>query len=130
MVGNCQTCGALALLVRGNCPRCLRQEDELFETVRGILRREPGLGVDEVSEKSGAKTETILRLIAEGRLLLKEGLLCGACRKPISSGRFCPDCLKRLGQGLGVDTSGKRQEGMYTRMKEDAVGRKGEERRK
>ncbi len=132
MVGNCQTCGELAVLVRGICPRCLRGEDELFEKIREILHREPGLGIDGLSELTGAKPEVILRLIEEGRLLLQgeTRLFCAGCHKPIAGGRFCPACLQRLGKGLGLATPGKKSEGMYIRMNDVPGGRGGGERRK
>lgn len=103
-VRNCSRCGKIFVYV-GNrlCPKCLQQEEDLFDRVDEYLKKYPGANLELVSEGTGISKEIILDFIRRGRLvtLKAEGLLrCEICGKKIDQGRICGDCAEQLTRGF------------------------------
>ena len=101
---NCSRCGKL-FASNGSeiCPACIEEMDEQYKLVRDYIYEHPKATVPEVADATGVDEKTIFMLLKEGRLELREpglGLECERCGKAITSGRFCADCLKEIGQGL------------------------------
>ncbi len=99
---NCKRCGKLFRNIgRDVCPSCMRLDEEQFQTVKSYLVKNKTAGIQEVVEETGVPHDDIIRYLKEERLELKgEGgemfLVCESCGDPISTGRFCKKCLKRL----------------------------------
>jgi len=73
--------------------------DEMFIKVRDYLYEHPKANVMEASEGTGVEEEVILEFLKQGRLELSEPSLsyvCERCEKPITTGRYCQDCLNFL----------------------------------
>jgi len=120
------------------CPECLQKIDKDFIKVRDYIYEHKRTDVDTVSEETEVEKAVILHLIKEGRIELGGGgsgggaLLCEVCRKPISSGRMCPECKDKLSstmqKSIGIDkpagkerdkknlTDPKNTKGMHTRQ--------------
>jgi len=102
-VRNCKRCGKI-FTYRGVsvCNDCFDQEEKDFEQVKDYLVEHPGASTLEVSTQTGVEIRTITRFLREGRLeaegfqVVDSDLVCDKCGKPISMGRYCDDCLKKL----------------------------------
>ncbi|NPV28898.1 MAG: MerR family transcriptional regulator [Firmicutes bacterium] len=100
---NCPECGKVfAFVTRNLCPDCLEKEEISFQRVEKYLEENPGATVLEVSRATGVSEQKIVSFLREGRLIpAGQPLLeCERCRKPISSGRFCPECRAALSSSL------------------------------
>lgn len=102
-VRNCKRCGKM-FTYRGMavCNDCFEQEEKDFEDVKKYLEDHPGASTLEVSTQTEVDVRTITRFLREGRLeaegvqVVDSDLNCDKCGKPISNGRYCDDCLKKL----------------------------------
>lgn len=97
---NCPECGRLfAYQGRNLCKKCQEEEENEYLVVRRYVREHPGATVFEVAEETGVEEEKILQFLRDGRLQSKgltSVLECERCGKKISSGRYCPQCIKEL----------------------------------
>ena len=96
------------------CHECLQKIDKDFVKVRDYIYEHKRTDVDTVSEETEVDKAVILYLIKEGRIELGGGsgggvLVCEVCRKPISSGRMCPQCMDKLSstmqKSIGIEKS-------------------------
>lgn len=102
-VRNCKRCGKI-FTYRGFpvCQECINEDERDFKEVRDYLDDHPGASTMEVSAQTGIDVKTITRFLREGRLeaegitLVDSDLSCEKCGKPIGSGRYCDDCLKKI----------------------------------
>jgi flagellar operon protein (TIGR03826 family) len=102
-VRNCKRCGKI-FSYRGIavCNDCFEQEEKDFEDVKAYLEKHVGASTLEVSSETGVEIRTITRFLREGRLeaegvqVIDSDLTCDKCGKPISMGRYCDDCTKKL----------------------------------
>ncbi len=104
---NCIRCGRAFLWTGGRkiCPKCLEEEEKAFEKVYNYLRDNPRATIKEISEATDVDEDLILDFIRQGRIQLKftdvaGKLRCKRCGAPISSGEYCPRCLKELERSL------------------------------
>ncbi|NLY74105.1 MAG: MerR family transcriptional regulator [Firmicutes bacterium] len=103
-VRNCKRCGKIYNYTGSAvCNNCLRQEQEDFEKVREYLFQHPNSSAAEVSEAVGVELKVISRFLKEGRLeadYIKmsgdDGLACEKCGNPVTSGRFCENCIREM----------------------------------
>lgn len=98
---SCRVCGIIMVkLARDVCPKCFREEEELFQKVKSFLRANPGASVGQVAEHSGCAPEQVQAFINSGRLervgLRKVAHACQLCQKIIYEGVMCPECKKEL----------------------------------
>lgn len=119
---NCKTCGKVfASLGERVCPDCKQKEDEMFVVVKEYIYDHPKASITEVSEETGVDESIILRYMREGRIEVAEGsisvLTCEKCGKSISTGKYCPDCQKKLVNQLS-------QAQAFSRHKDDYNGPK------
>ena len=64
---NCPQCGQVFTYIRTNlCPACQKLDEENYKVVRKYIAENPGVGIAEVSEKTGIAEEKILRYLKEG----------------------------------------------------------------
>lgn len=102
-VRNCRRCGKI-FSYRGVhvCNDCIEQEEKDFEDVKNYIENHPGASTLEVSSETDVEIKTITRFLREGRLeaegvqVIDSDLTCDKCGKPISMGRYCDDCTKKL----------------------------------
>jgi flagellar operon protein (TIGR03826 family) len=81
------------------CPRCMEEMDQQYVKVRDYLYEHPRAGIVELSKETQVDEKMILRFLKEERLILAEPteyLRCASCGTPISSGRYCENCLKSI----------------------------------
>lgn len=102
---NCPQCGKVFTYIRTNlCPACQEINEENYKIVRKYIAENPGVGIAEVSEKTGIAEEIILRYLKEGRFstegMLQAKLQCELCGMAINSGRYCSACQEKLTSGL------------------------------
>ena len=87
-------------LARDVCPKCFREEEELFQKVKSFLRANPGASVSQVAEHARCAPDQVQAFINSGRLervgLRKVAHACQLCQKIIYEGVMCPECKKEL----------------------------------
>ena len=105
-VRNCRTCGKLFNYIGGAsiCPACNKALDEKFILVKDYIYKNPGVGMNEVSEAIDVSVPQIQKWIREERLAFTEGSLAGIecenCGATILTGRFCKACKDKLANNL------------------------------
>ena len=84
------------------CKDCFAALDEDFIKIREYLYDNEA-GIEEVSEATGVPTKTIMYLLKEERLIVKDdsgrasGLLkCEVCKRSISTGKMCERCKNEI----------------------------------
>ncbi|MBC7216847.1 MAG: MerR family transcriptional regulator [Candidatus Caldatribacterium sp.] len=131
-LARCKRCGVIfqKVIDRDICPACLEKEEEEFQKVKEFFRQHPKARLEEVSEATGVDKKTILEFLKEGRLQVAEGLepiaelFCERCGKPISSGRLCDECRKKVAQLVqGVEEKKTRGPDFYFK---DILKKRGE----
>ncbi|MGI5852057.1 MAG: MerR family transcriptional regulator [Caldicoprobacterales bacterium] len=117
-IRNCRRCDRI-YQHRGSkyCPNCMLELDEIFVKVRDYIYDNPNATVLEVSEALDVEENIILEFLKEGRLELSSpGLdyLCERCEKPITTGRYCNDCIQELDRGMreGLEAPGGNPRGL------------------
>ncbi len=105
-LARCKRCGKIfnQVIEKEICPACLEEEEEEFQKVKGFFREHPRARLEEASQKTGVDKKTIMQFLKEGRLqrvlpeeeALEEGLFCERCGRPISQGKLCVECKKKL----------------------------------
>ncbi|MCS7233110.1 MAG: hypothetical protein N3C62_00255 [Synergistetes bacterium] len=129
-LANCIKCNRAFLWTGGRkvCPRCLEEEEKDFEKVYNYLRDHPRATIREISEATEVDEDEILEFIKQGRIQLKftdvaGRLRCKRCGEPISSGEYCPSCLKefqeslsKIQEELGKDVERKEKEKEMAKM--------------
>ncbi|SFK90416.1 hypothetical protein SAMN05216390_1056 [Lachnospiraceae bacterium KH1T2] len=93
------------------CPRCYKEDNELFEKARKFLYENPGANLKVVADHCEIDIKVVQRWIEEGRLEFAstEGakLKCIRCGASIFTGRFCKKCKKDLVTELSTGNSKK-----------------------
>lgn len=107
----CQFCRKPFASLGGKiCPDCLEQIDKDFITVRDYIDEHKRANVDLISKETEVSKQHIVYLIKEGRLILDDpsgGLIvCEVCKKPISTGRVCADCAKKVSSSIDKKVPG------------------------
>ncbi len=114
------------------CPKCYKEENEMFEKVRKFLRDNPGSNLTKVAEMCEVDSKIIQRWITEGRIeLLSDelpALKCRRCGATIYSGRFCNSCKRYMVSQFGNDE--KIWDKKYRNPKEDQYESKNEHAKK
>jgi ribosomal protein L37E len=95
---NCPRCGRLAaVLVRGQCAQCLREEHDQLRRVQAYLAQAGPASAEEIAEQTGVPVERVLRWFREGRLVASgEAFRCRRCGRPVRLGVLCAVCRVEL----------------------------------
>lgn len=105
-IRNCPRCGKLFVYVGVPiCRDCLEQEEQQYNSVRQYLKDHPGATPGEISEKTGVPVHMVMEFLRRGLLQSAahtEDLTCVICRKPITSGKICPECQSQLERMTGA----------------------------
>lgn len=121
---NCKECGNIMVEnPSGLCPGCLRDEEEAEDIVAKFLREAERASVEEISQATGVKEKTVLRMIKRGRITTEVPISypCDTCGAPILEGRICSECANNITKQLKPEEwqtktkqeSKKREERMY-----------------
>lgn len=110
---NCKECGKAFVTYSGRpiCPSCEARLNAEYELVREYVKENPHVTLDKVSEETGISTDKIRKYIADGLLgqvNLNETIVlsCQICKKPITTGNYCIECMSKLKKNLrGSDSS-------------------------
>ena len=82
------------------CPKCFKEEEELFAKIKNFLRANPGASITQVAENCNCKEEAVHAFIKSGRLervgLRRIAHQCELCNATIYEGVMCADCKKKL----------------------------------
>ena len=122
-IRNCIKCGKIFAAMNNEkvCKDCVQKEKDFEEHVVSYIRENPGKGVKEVMEATGASEKLMRRMIQDGifsnaAINRVEGATypCMSCGRPITNGTYCTDCLSRL-----RNQTKKAAERMQIRIKED-----------
>ena len=99
-IRNCKRCGKLHYGTGRVCPECLKKEEEKFDIVKKYLKENPASSLIKVSDETGVTVPEIERFLRDGRLEVTSGmgdfLKCTKCGSPIKTGRYCPECEKKV----------------------------------
>ena len=96
---NCKECGKLYVQnPAGICPDCYQILEEQEGKVAAYLRDNQRASIGEVHEATGVPEKVILKMIKKGRIVgdIRLEYPCETCGKPISEGRVCADCGRRV----------------------------------
>lgn len=105
-IKNCKRCGRMYNYITGApiCDQCKQKEEDDFQKVKKYIYDNRGAAMKDVSEACEVSIEKITRFLKDGRLEIKEGtniiLECENCSRPITTGRYCQECSKKLEREL------------------------------
>ena len=98
---SCRVCGVIMVkIAKDICPKCFKEEEELFAKIKNFLRANPGASITQVAENCNCKEEAVHAFIKSGRLervgLRRIAHQCELCNATIYEGVMCADCKKKL----------------------------------
>ena len=106
-VTNCPRCGKMFYPVGKDakiCPECVKEEEQVFETLKEYLRENPGKNMADITADTGISAKKVNKFLREGRLEVTEGmegfLTCMNCGKSITTGKYCNDCASKISKKL------------------------------
>lgn len=98
-IKKCKGCGSIFDGITPYCSRCMQEIDYRYKNVRDYLYENPDETVDQVSEATGTPKWMIVYYLRDGRLNVKDAsgyIRCEQCGKPLTTGRYCPDCMVKI----------------------------------
>jgi rRNA maturation endonuclease Nob1 len=105
-LANCKECGKLYVQnPAGICTDCYRIVEEQEGQVAAYLRDNQRASINEVHEATGVPEKVILKMIKKGRIVGDIALEypCESCGKPITEGRVCAECGRRVLSQIKAD---------------------------
>ncbi len=108
-LANCTRCGRVYTLVPGGrdvCPACIKEEDDNYLKIFHYLSTRPSATAQEIAGATDVDIKEIYRYLRENRLRLVQGdtgLRCESCGMPISQGKMCENCAKKLSEEIKSD---------------------------
>ncbi len=106
---NCARCKkTFAMLNQPICPECIAEEEAQFEQIKVFLDENKGATMEEIIEATGVPIKRIQKFLKDGRLegIEGSGLKCSKCGVPVTKGKYCPNCAKKLAENLSTFKSG------------------------
>jgi len=106
---NCSRCGKAFTFIPGGrdiCPACVKEEEENYREVFRFFSLKPSATAQEIADETGVDLKEIHRFVRENRLRLvkaEAGLTCESCGSPLSHGKICGKCGKKLSDELKQD---------------------------
>lgn len=103
-VRNCKNCGKLFNYIGGAyrnlCPACIDALEDKFQEVKKYVEDNPGVTMNELTEKFDVDSRQIEKWVREERLCFAEdspiGIGCEKCGKMIKTGKYCPACGQEM----------------------------------
>ncbi|MBR1738148.1 MAG: MerR family transcriptional regulator [Firmicutes bacterium] len=106
-VTNCPRCGKMFYPTGDDskiCPDCVKEEEQVFETLKEYLRENPGKNMADITADTGISAKKVNKFLREGRLEVTEGmegfLTCMKCGRSITTGKYCADCASKISKKL------------------------------
>ncbi len=102
-IKHCKFCKKMHQGLGNLCPQCVQEMDTKYIAVRNHLDQNPNLTLHELAEVTSVDERSILFLVREGRLMLKNAsadIKCIKCGAAIASGRYCAACKSGIMQSL------------------------------
>ena len=102
----CRKCGRIFNYVAGPhiCPACREAQEADFQRVKAYIVDNPKSTIKQVAEDCEVEVAQIHQWLREERLSLTEGsgivLQCESCGAPITCGKYCDECRRKLSTGL------------------------------
>ncbi len=98
---NCRMCGKMFNYISGRqiCSNCKKDLEEKFAEVKEYVREHKDASIAEVSEELSVPVKQIKDWIREERLQFSAAtgeICCENCGKPITTGKFCDNCRKKM----------------------------------
>ena len=98
---SCRVCGVIMVkIAKDICPKCFKEEEELFAKIKNFLRANPGASITQVAEYCGCTEDAVHAFIKSGRLervgLRRIAHQCELCNATIYEGVMCAECRKKL----------------------------------
>jgi predicted amidophosphoribosyltransferase len=92
------------------CSDCLEQIDKDFLTVRDYIYEHKHSNIDKIAKETEVSKQIIIHLLKEGRLIIDgdDGggvLFCESCKKPINTGKLCPECMGKASSAINKNVS-------------------------
>ena len=122
---NCPRCGRLFMKrLSPICEICEKEVEQQFEEVRAYVKENPNSPIKEVSDATNVSVKRILQYVREGKIDATPGMAkdvtCSKCGKPITKGRMCELCIKKVGSEVEAnrpqtENETKNTAGMFTR---------------
>ncbi|MFB1082261.1 TIGR03826 family flagellar region protein [Jeotgalibacillus sp. JSM ZJ347] len=105
---NCPKCNAIFNYngLRDVCPKCAKEEEELFEQVYRFLRQRENraASIERITEVTGASPELLHKWVRKRRLHPAQfpglGYPCDSCGTIINQGKICRSCTDRIQSDL------------------------------
>ncbi len=116
-ITNCVRCKkTFAMTSQPICPECVAEEEAQFDRIKEFLDENHGATMEEIVEGTGVPMKRIQKFLKDGRLEGIEGsnIKCQKCGCPITKGKFCPDCAKKLHDNLATIKSGGELDSGFT----------------
>lgn len=112
---NCPKCGSFFNYtgVREICPKCARDEDEMYEVVYRFLRKRENRAatVERIVEATGVEEELLYKWVRKNRLQTaifpNLGYPCDNCGRLTTKGKLCDDCADELQKDLNKFEAGR-----------------------
>ncbi|MCL1995251.1 MAG: hypothetical protein FWG63_03505 [Defluviitaleaceae bacterium] len=100
MFRNCPKCGKVFHYINSPvCDGCIKEDQDVFEKARQHLKENPGISLIRLAKETDIDTKRILRYIRDGKLeLMNPEIECEKCKAKIISGRFCQECVEKMGK--------------------------------
>lgn len=108
-LANCSRCGRVFTYVPGSrdlCPACIKEDDDNYHKIFHYLSTRPSATAQEIAQATEVDIKEIFRFVRENRLQLVQadtGLNCESCGIPISQGKICENCKKKLSEEIKND---------------------------
>ncbi|AJD92156.1 membrane protein [Jeotgalibacillus malaysiensis] len=103
-IKNCPKCNAIFNYngLRDVCPKCFKEEEELFETVYRFLRQRENraASIERITEVTGASESLLHKWVRKRRLHPAQfpglGYPCDNCGTLIIQGKICRSCTDKI----------------------------------
>jgi len=107
---NCAKCGGI-MIFKGvgeyRCEECGELAYDDYGKVRLYIEGHKGATAAEIENAIGVPQRSIRQMLKEGRLEVTQDskvfMYCEVCRKPIRSGRYCPECEVKLHRSMEAE---------------------------
>ena len=97
---NCPVCGKVYVDTGIRmCRDCYEKMLDEENSILSYVRDHPKSQIKEICDATGAKERVVMKMIKDGRFIQSGALIsypCETCGKPITRGRFCEECGKKL----------------------------------
>jgi Zn finger protein HypA/HybF involved in hydrogenase expression len=99
---SCKNCRALFNYLSGDqlCPKCSKDIERKYASAKLYIYDHPAAGLLEVSSSNDVSVAQLQRWMRENKLQFSDAssatIECEKCKKPIKSGKYCPQCAIAL----------------------------------